>query len=188
MAEADPTATSPAMPLSNRDLAYRMQLQFLVEQFYYAEAAALDQRRYDDWLALFTDDVHYWMPVRRTRTSNELDQEFTAPGAVAYFDDTKAMLATRVRKLQTGYSWAEDPPSRTRHLITNVQILDECDDGLDVISNFHVYRTRLNSEEDSWIGHREDVLRRHGGSFRIANRKIFLEQTVLLARNLSNFF
>ena len=69
-----------------------------------------------------------------------------------------------------------------------MQILDGRDDGLDVTANFHVYRTRLNSEEDSWIGHREDVLRRQGGSFRIANRKIFLEQTVLLARNLSNFF
>jgi len=179
---------APATPLANRDLAYHMQLQFLVEQFYYAEAAALDQRRWDDWLALFTDDVHYWMPVRRTRSSNELDQEFTAPGAVAYFDDTKAMLASRVRKLQTGYSWAEDPPSRTRHLVTNVQILDERDDGLSVTSNFHLYRTRLNSEEDSWIGHREDMLRRAGDGFHIANRKIFLEQTILLARNLSNFF
>ena len=64
MTEADPTVTAAAMPLFNRDLAYRMRLQFLVEQFYYAEAAALDQRRYEDWLALFTDDVHYWMPVR----------------------------------------------------------------------------------------------------------------------------
>lgn len=185
MAEAEAPATSA---VSNRDLAYRMQLQFLVEQFYYAEAAALDQRRYDDWLALFTDDVHYWMPVRRTRTSNELDREFTAPGAIAYFDDDRTMLASRVRKLQTGYAWAEDPPSRTRHLITNVQILDERDEEIEVTSNFHVYRTRLNSEEDNWIGHREDLLRRDGTSFRIANRKIFLEQTVLLARNLSNFF
>ena len=98
------------------------------------------------------------------------------------------MLAGRVRKLQTGYSWAEDPPSRTRHLITNVQIRGERDGGLDVASNFHVYRTRLNSEEDSWIGHREDLLRRDGGAFKIASRRIFLEQTVLLARNLSNFF
>jgi biphenyl 2,3-dioxygenase beta subunit len=183
---ADPQMTAP--PLADAELARRMQLQFLVEQFYYAEATALDQRRYEDWLDLFTDDVHYWMPVRRTRTSNELDQEFTSPGAVAYFDDTKAMLASRVRKLASGYSWAEDPPSRTRHLVTNVQIVGERDEALEVTSNFHLYRTRLNSEEDSWIGHREDVLRRAGGSFRIANRKIFLEQTIMLARNLSNFF
>lgn len=74
MTEADPTVTMAAMPLFSRDLAYRMRLQFLAEPFYYVEAAALDQRRYEDWLALFTDDVHYWMPVRRTRTSNELDQ------------------------------------------------------------------------------------------------------------------
>jgi biphenyl 2,3-dioxygenase subunit beta len=186
MTMAEPRST--AAPPADLDLGTRMRLQYLVEQFYYAEAAALDERRWDDWLALFTDDVHYFMPVRRTRTSNELDREFTAPGAVAYFDDTKAMLASRVRKLQTGYSWAEDPPSRTRYLITNVRVLDERDDALDVTSNFHLYRTRLNSEEDSWIGHREDVLRRAGDRFRIAGRKIFLEQTVLLARNLSNFF
>jgi 3-phenylpropionate/cinnamic acid dioxygenase small subunit len=173
---------------SNVGLAYRMELQFCIEQFYYAEAAALDERRYEDWLALFTDDAHYWMPVRRTRTSNEIDQEFSAPGSVAYFDDTKDMLAGRVRKLLSGYAWAEDPPSRTRHLITNVRILEEIENTLRVDSNFHLYRTRLNSEEDSWIGHRQDVLRRTTDSFRIARRSIYLEQTVLLARNLSNFF
>src|SRR6516162_2797167 len=186
MTEADPTVTAAAMPLFSRDLAYRMQLQFLVEQFYYAEAAALDQRRYDDWLALFTDDVHYWMPVRRTRTSNELDQEFTAPGAVAYFNDTKAMLAVRVRKLQTGYSWAEDPPSRTRHLITNVQILDERDDRLSVTSNFHVYRTRPSPDEDSWRARREDVLLRDGHSFRIAGGKMRVRRPVVHPRVHNN--
>jgi len=106
---------------------------------------------------------------------------------MAFFDDDKRLLAGRIAKLQTG-SWAEDPPSRILHSITNVRVV--ADDGreLHVESNFHVYRTRLRSEEDSWIGSRRDVLRRVDGSFRIADRKIFLEQTVLLSRNLSHFF
>ena len=64
------------------------------------------------------------------------------------------------------------------------------DDGSELVveSNFHVYRTRLKSEEASWIGRRRDVLRRHEDTFRIAGRDVFLEQTIILSRNLSNFF
>ena len=165
-----------------------MVRQYEVERFYYDEAALLDAHRYDEWLALFSDDANYFMPIRRTRMQRELDKEFTQPGEMAFFSDTKTLLAGRVAKLKSGRSWAEDPPSRTRHLITNVRILRDNGRELEVESNFHVYRTRLNSEENSWIGSRHDVLRRVEGSFQIADRKIFLEQTVLLSRNLSNFF
>src|SRR5215475_4682359 len=162
--------------------------QYEVERFYYDEAALLDAHRYQEWLALFSDDVHYFMPIRRTRMQRELDKEFTQPGEMAFFDDNKMLLAGRIAKLQTGRSWAEDPPSRTRHLITNIRVVSDDGQQLEVESNFHVYRTRLKSDEDSWIGMRRDILRRVGGSFQIADRKIFLEQTVLLSRNLSNFF
>ncbi len=165
-----------------------MLRHYEVERFYYDEAALLDAHRYDEWLALFSDDARYFMPIRRTRTQREMDKEFTKPGEMAFFDETKTLLAGRVAKLKTGRSWAEDPPSRTRHLITNVRIVKDDGRSLEVESNFHVYRTRLNSEETSWIGLRRDVLRRVGESFQIADRKIFLEQTVLLSRNLSNFF
>ena len=165
-----------------------MLRHYEVERFYYEEAALLDSHRYEDWLALFSDEAHYFMPIRRTRTQREMDKEFTKPGEMAFFDDSKILLAGRIAKLKTGRSWAEDPPSRTRHLITNIQVVKDDCGRLEVESNFHVYRTRLNSEETSWIGSRHDVLRRVGGSFLIADRKIFLEQTVLLSRNLSNFF
>ena len=165
-----------------------MVRQYEVERFYYDEAAILDAHRYDEWIALFSDDAHYFMPIRRTRMQRELDKEFTQPGEMAFFDDNKTLLAGRVAKLRSGRSWAEDPPSRTRHLITNVRVVRDNGRELEVESNFHVYRTRLNSEECSWIGSRRDLLRRVEGSFQIADRKIFLEQTVLLSRNLSNFF
>lgn len=165
-----------------------MLLHYEVERFYYDEAALLDSHRYEEWLALFSDDAHYFMPIRRTRMLRELEKEFTRPGEMAFFDDTKTLLAGRIKKLGSGRSWAEDPPSRTRHLITNVRITKNDGRTLEVESNFHLYRTRLNSEETSWIGSRRDVLRRVEGSFQIVDRKIFLEQTVLLSRNLSNFF
>jgi biphenyl 2,3-dioxygenase subunit beta len=165
-----------------------MVRQYEVERFYYDEAAILDAHRYDEWLGLFAEDANYFMPIRRTRMNRETDKEFTQPGEMAFFNDTKSLLAGRVAKLKSGRSWAEDPPSRTRHLITNVRIVRDSGRELEVESNFHLYRTRLNSEESSWIGSRRDVLRRVEGSFQIADRKIFLEQTVLLSRNLSNFF
>jgi biphenyl 2,3-dioxygenase beta subunit len=174
--------------VAREDRVAAMLLQYEVERFYYDEAALLDAHRYDEWIALFSDDAHYFMPIRRTRMQRELDKEFTKPGEMAFFDDTKTLLAGRITKLGSGRSWAEDPPSRTRHLITNIRILKDDGRTLEVESNFHLYRTRLNSEETSWIGSRRDVLRRVEGTFQIVDRKIFLEQTVLLSRNLSNFF
>jgi biphenyl 2,3-dioxygenase beta subunit len=176
-----PDAMTPAT-------ASTLALRLEVETFYYDEAALLDSRRFQDWLDLFTEDTHYWMPVRRTKISAQLDSEFSKIGDMAFFDDDKAMLAMRVRRLETGYAWAEEPPSRTRHLVTNVRIVAVEGERITAESNFHLHRTRLNSDETNWLGLRRDVLRREGGTLRIAQRHIFLEQTVLLAPNLSNFF
>jgi biphenyl 2,3-dioxygenase beta subunit len=162
--------------------------QYVAERFYTQEAALLDAHRYPEWVELFSEDTHYFMPIRRTRLRRELAKEFTQPGEIAFFDETKTSLAGRAAKIATGTAWAEDPPSRTRHLITNVHVTDDRGDELDVESNFILYRTRLKSEETTWIGSRRDLLRRHGGSFLIAKRVILLEQTVLLSQNLSNFF
>ena len=165
-----------------------MLFQFEIEQLYYWEAALLDERRFSEWLSLFTLDAHYWMPLRRTVMANDSEHEFTKPGAMALFDDDKTMLEMRVKKLATGYSWSEDPPSRTRHIITNVRVLSQQGDETTVEANFHLYRTRLEADEDSWIGRRCDVLRRVDGELKISKRDVFLEQTLLRSRNLSNFF
>jgi 3-phenylpropionate/cinnamic acid dioxygenase small subunit len=181
---AAPSAeTWAAMPL-----AERAQLQYEVEQFLYAEAALLDARRYRDWLGLVADDIHYWMPIRRNVTTADLDLEFTKPGEMAFFDDDRLMLEMRVRKLEAGSAWSEDPPSRSRHFVSNVRILGVEGDEITLEAAFHLYRSRLNSEEDSWFGRRLDVLRRAGDSFRLARRHLFLDQTLILAANMSTIF
>ena len=169
-------------------LAERVLLQHEVEQFLYTEAALLDARRWRDWLGLLADDIHYWMPIRRTVTVSDLDLEFTKPGAMAYFDDDRQLLEMRVKKLESASAWSENPPSRSRHMVSNVRITDVTGDEITAEACFHLYRTRLNSEVDSWVGRRTDVLRRAGDSFRLARRHIFLDQTVILAANMSTIF
>ncbi|HEY2049540.1 MAG TPA: 3-phenylpropionate/cinnamic acid dioxygenase subunit beta [Caulobacteraceae bacterium] len=179
----------PATETSNdAAMLERLALQYQVEQFLYAEAALLDARNYREWLGLLADDIRYWMPIRRTVTSSNLDMEFTRPGDMAYFDDDREVLEMRVRKLEAGSAWSEDPPSRSRHYVSNVRILDVARDEVTVEVCFHVLRTRLNSERSEWFGRREDVLRREGDGFRLARRHIFLDQTVIPASNMSTLF
>ncbi|GEL70885.1 3-phenylpropionate/cinnamic acid dioxygenase subunit beta [Myxococcus virescens] len=166
-----------------------MLLQHEIEQFYYMEAALLDERRFNEWLALLTKDLEYWMPVRSTRTRADMHLEFSKPGEAAYFDDDKQTMTARVKKLDTGFSWAEDPPSRTRHLVSNVRITGRSGEGeLEVSSNFHVYRSRLANDEDSWFGRREDCLRKLDDSWQVSRRHIYLDQVSLDSQNLSIFF
>ena len=166
----------------------RMMLQFEIEQFLYDEAALLDARQYREWLDLLTDDILYWMPIRRTVTLADIDREFTKRGAMAYFDDDRKGLETRVKKMESGSSWSEDPPSRTRHMITNVRVLEASDDEYTVEVFFHLYRSRLDTEVSSWVGRRVDVVRRTEQGLKLAKRDIYLDQTLIRATNMSTLF
>jgi biphenyl 2,3-dioxygenase beta subunit len=185
MSQAVRPLAHAAAPLG---LTERIQLQYEVEQFLYHEAALLDDRRFADWLALIADDIHYWMPIRRTVTVDNLDREYTTADGMAYFDDDRSDLRMRVEKLQAASAWAENPPSRTRHLVSNVRILEVNGAEIALEAAIHVYRSRLNDKIDHWIGKRRDRLRRVDGGFRIFERHIFLDQTVVLSTNFSSLF
>src|SRR5262249_41844717 len=96
-----------------------------IEDFLYREAELLDERRYREWRDLLADDVRYWMPMRRNVKLGEDDREFTrAQSDINWFDEGKDTLARRVRQIETGIHWAEEPRSRLSHLVTNVQVQD----------------------------------------------------------------
>lgn len=172
-----------------------------IEQFMYQEARLLDTRRLHDWLELWTEDCHYWVPVRTTRypriskaisiadQDRYIEDEISKEDELAILDEDKDSLERRVARLDTGMAWAEDPPSRTRHLITNIEVHEtDKSDEVKVFSNFLMYRTRGETEQDFYVGCREDTLRRDGNSWKISRRKAVLDQNVLLAKNVSNFF
>jgi 3-phenylpropionate/cinnamic acid dioxygenase small subunit len=165
-------------------------IQLDVEAFLYGEAELLDEHRYHEWFALLADDVRYRVPTQANRLRRDRGSEASAEGEVCLFDDDKTTLGWRIRQLETASHWAEDPPSRTRHLVTNVRIAPRDTAGeLDVRSNFLCYRNRLADEVDLWAGERHDVLRSCGDrSWLIARRTVTLDQNVVLSKNLSVLF
>ena len=165
-----------------------------IERFLYLEAELLDERRFADWLDLLDDDIRYWMPMRRNVKSGELDREFTRSGEdINWFDEGKETLERRVNQILTGVHWAEEPLSRICHMVSNVQVLKAAPSAsdanvVDTKCRFLVYRNRVQSETDFLIGKREDTLKKANGAWKIADRKIILDQNVLLAKNLTFFF
>lgn len=167
------------------------ELQQEIEQFLYFEASLLDDHLIADWMGLMAADIHYFMPLRTNRGPRERDREFSGLRDIAYFDESKASLDLRLRKLQTGVAWAEEPPSRTRHMVTNVRITALANPTeYEVKSVFLLYRNRAETQTDIFAGMRIDGLRRieSAAGFEIFKRHIHLDQSTLLANNLSIFF
>jgi len=165
------------------------ELRRQIEDFYYLEAELLDERKLREWFNLLTDDVRYWMPLRHNTMERPSDvvEELSKPGEGYYFDDDIKSLKIRVERAYSKVAWAEVPPSRTRHLITNVRVKKDEGNEIEVHSNFLVYRTRMETDKDIFVGARQDILRRSDGSFKIARRTIILDQAVLDAKNISVF-
>jgi len=170
-----PAACAPGTPLYGE-----------VTEFLYREADLLDSGRFGDWFELFAEDIRYDMPVRTNqfRAAGEGFQE------VAFFDDNYASLKTRVKRLETEFAWAETPPSRTRHYVTNLLLAPGGRaDELAVRVNFMITRTRADRGHQMFTGRREDTLRRvSGGQLKIARRLILGDQTVITNSNLSILF
>jgi len=175
------------------DRITRLLLTQEIAQFLYTEAEILDERQYDEWLDLLADDIRYWMPMRRNVKYGDTTREFTREtDDINWFDEGKDTLTRRVRQIQTGIHWAEEPRSRITHMVSNVQLLTATSNAvvareLAVKSRFLIYRNRVETETDVLVGKREDTLRRTGDGWLIARRKIILDQNVLLSKNLTFF-
>jgi 3-phenylpropionate/cinnamic acid dioxygenase small subunit len=180
------------------DRLARLLLTQEIAEFLYAEAELLDERCYDDWLAILADDIRYWMPMRRNVKYGDTTREFTREATdISWFDEGKETLIRRVRQIQTGIHWAEEPQSRIAHMVSNVQLLEATPSTADpqevtAKCRFLIYRNRVETETDFLVGKREDVLRRAKGpmgeTWLIARRKIILDQNVLMTKNLTFFF
>lgn len=178
-----------AHPTDRDRLLERLLLQREIEEFLYAEAELLDARRFTEWLDLLTDDMRYWMPMRRNVKFGETERENTHERQdMNWFDEGKPTLQQRVQQILTGVHWAEEPLSRVCHMVSNVHILEAAAHEVTVSCRFLIYRNRLQDETDFFVGKRQDVLRRVQEQWKIARRQILLDQNVLLAKNLTIFF
>lgn len=173
--------------LSDRD---PHQLHWEVSNFLHHEANLLDERRFQEWLDLLTEDVHYFMPLsRNVKHGEHAEKEHTKAGRdVNWFDEGKWTLTKRLEQIQTGVHWAEEPLSRSAHLLTNILVQEVKGDEVAVSSKFLMYRNRDDRESDILVGSRRDTLRLVDGKLKLARRAIYLAQNVLLAKNLTVLF
>jgi 3-phenylpropionate/cinnamic acid dioxygenase small subunit len=165
-------------------------LRLEIEDFLWQEADLLDDFKYEEWLDLLTEDATYWMPIRRNVPSREMEKELTTEGTdISWYTDDKKILEQRVAQIRTRVHWADEPFSRINHIVSNVRILGWIGaDEVRVKSKFVFYRNRHADEESTFFGKRIDTLRRVDGQWKIARREIYLDESVLLFKNLTNFF
>ncbi|RQS65981.1 3-phenylpropionate dioxygenase [Burkholderia sp. Bp8963] len=177
------TATIECVPVT-------LALHHDITQFLYREAECLDAWRFRDWLALLSDDVEYTM--RTTVNAQTRDRrKGVQPPTTWIFNDTKAQLERRIARLETGMAWAEEPPSRTRHMIANVRVEPDGEPGeYDVQVNYLLYRSQKERDETFYVGARRDRLRRTDdvAGWQLCRREIVLDQAVLSSHNLSVLF
>lgn len=185
--------TDPRPAPLPRDDAY-FALRAELEDVLYTEAELLDERRFDEWLDFLTDDVVYFVPMRRNvAVGSDVGRDRTREGTdMSWFEDDKWTLTKRVEQIATGVHWAEEPVSRTTHVVTGVQVatatpsVAQATEAV-VRCRFIVYQNRVEYEEYFFVGKRTDTLRLVEGRWRLARREVTLDQNVLLAKNLTVF-
>jgi 3-phenylpropionate/cinnamic acid dioxygenase small subunit len=155
-----------------------------INEWLFTEAELLDTGRYREWLTLVAKDLSYVVPLRVTR---EREAETDIISGMTHMDDDADSMEMRVLRLETEYAWAEDPPSRSRHFVTNVRVAQGDNDAeFKVASNLLLYRTRGDVPTyDVLSGERRDVIRRVDDGFRLAKRVVLLDQTTVMTHNLA---
>lgn len=169
--------TGAAMGIS----LYDQCRDFLVQ-----EAEYLDERRFREWLTCLAPDLEYRIPIRVTCQGQVYEEEFSTEGFL--MRDTFASMSMRVERLYTANAFAEDPPSRTMRMVSNIRAVPAGDDEAQVRSNFLCYRsTGDRIEYDLLAGQRRDVLRHVDGRWLLARRTVLLAHTTVPTANLGLF-
>jgi 3-phenylpropionate/cinnamic acid dioxygenase small subunit len=173
-----------AAPVTSTEVSTETYLECVA--FLNLEAELLDDNRIRDWFALIAEDIDYRVPIRVTR------ERFAGPGFSSegyHMLEDHGSLETRVLRLETEYAWAEDPPSRTRRMVSNIRVTPgEPSDELNAKSNLMVYRGRYDASAHQLIvGERQDILRRTDDGLKLRKRLVLLDQSTLGTHNLAIF-
>jgi len=139
-----------------------------VAAFLYREARLADESRYEDWLALWTDDAHYWVPAGST--------DYDRDRRISFINDNRNRLVTRIRQLQTGVRYAQSPPSPMRRVVSNIELLTVTDDEVEAASNFVLYELSAQATNDVriWAGRSTHRLRRSAEGFALTTKIVEL--------------
>jgi len=147
-----------------------------IENFLYREARLMDEHAYDEWLSLWTEDALYWVPCN--------DDDIDPQRHVSIIYDNRARLEDRIERMKSGAAYAQDPKSRLRRMVSNVEV-EEGDNGeVTVYSNFNLTELR-RGRQDTFAGRTIYKLRPQGASFKIAYKKVLLVNNDEVIDNLT---
>jgi 3-phenylpropionate/cinnamic acid dioxygenase small subunit len=146
------------------------------EDILYMEARLLDERRYEQWLGLFSADSMYWVPANGDGVDPNREV------AIVYDDITR--LTGRIERLTSGGAHAQSPPSKTRRIVSNVQIEESSEDAATVLCTFIMYELR-RSKERVFAGRGEYRMRCEDGRWKITGKKAILVNNAEVIDNLT---
>ncbi|WP_048886453.1 aromatic-ring-hydroxylating dioxygenase subunit beta [Aurantiacibacter atlanticus] len=173
--------------MTNQRQAVGMELHHAISSHYVMEARLLQDLQYREWFdTVIAEDIHYWMPIFEQRYVRDRRAEPT-PNDAAIFNDNYEELSQRVDRLLTGQVWMEDPPSRIRYFVTNVEAYETAPDEFEVFSNVLVHRNRRQTEVYVHTLGREDKMRKTDEGFKVFSRKIIHDARVVQDKNLYFF-
>jgi len=135
-----------------------------VEQFIYREAQLMDESRFDEWEALWADDGLYWVP------SNDDDTDPQRQVSIVYDDRTR--IHQRVARLQSGLAHVQEPRSRLRRTIGNIELAEGPNGEIVALSNFILVEFR--HEQQIWAGRTMHRLRYEDGALKLVFKKVNL--------------
>ncbi|HEV8713339.1 MAG TPA: aromatic-ring-hydroxylating dioxygenase subunit beta [Candidatus Binatia bacterium] len=147
-----------------------------IENFLYREARLMDEHAYDEWLSLWAEDMLYWVPC------NEDDIDPQRHVSIIY--DNRPSLEDRIERLKSGAAYAQEPKSRLRRVVSNVEIEEGENGEITVYSNFNLTELR-RSRQDTFAGRTIHKLRPQGASFKIAYKKVLLVNNDEVIDNLT---
>jgi 3-phenylpropionate/cinnamic acid dioxygenase small subunit len=177
----------PGSPVGIKRVPIGSDLYNQVLTFLYEEATLLDQIRLQEWGELLATDLVYTVPLRHTRLQAE--QSASIVRTVQHYHDDYRSIMGRILRLSGKSAWAEDPPSRTRRLVTNV-FVEETENANEFVATSYLLLTRNRFKDhhvDIVSGERRDVLRLGEDGFKLARREVIIDQAVLGTPNLAVF-
>ncbi len=174
-----------ALPQPAGDAAELHQLHHEAQSFLFHEAELLDDGDLHGWFQLLTPDVDYRIPVRVTRERSAGKSPFSQ--TAFHMIEDWGSLKVRVDRFDSEFALSEDPPSRTRRLVSNVRVERGALDELSVKSNILVFRAHRESPASLLAAERRDTLRRVEGGLKLAKRLVLLDHTALPTHNLAIF-
>ena len=154
----------------------------------YKEARLLDHEEYDQWLAMLTDDIHYYMPVP-ARYLREEKKQAIKPLNANIFNDYKKQLELRIARFATNLVWSENPQNLINHSVSNIEVFPTDVEGeWNVLSVVTVLRSRLDGVEKRMVVSRNDIWRIEDNSLKLAKRNMLFNHAVVPDSNLNFFF